>query len=142
MKWRCMEGGAAGTSARTLGGGDGGLLSACKPMRMEYGEPASSRSRKRSGMQLWAGAGGMHRWEAAGPRVYNYFEEGGASSAPSTVVMASRLLCLVFVCASACGPASSIDICGKYPSPDPCRPGGLWDPVLERQAGCAMQQEN
>lgn len=26
----------------------------------------------------------------------------------------------------------AVDICGKYPHPDPCLPGGEWDPVLNR----------
>ena len=26
----------------------------------------------------------------------------------------------------------SVRICEDYPSPDPCRPGGVWDPVLNR----------
>ena len=25
-----------------------------------------------------------------------------------------------------------VQICEKYPSPDPCQPGGVWDPVLNR----------
>ena len=25
-----------------------------------------------------------------------------------------------------------IDLCDDYPSPDPCRPGGLYDPLLQR----------
>lgn len=38
------------------------------------------------------------------------------------------LLALVVTC-------SSTDICGLYPPEDPCRPGGLWDPVTRRCSG-------
>ena len=27
---------------------------------------------------------------------------------------------------------STVDICKHYPKPDPCLPGGEWDPVLNR----------
>jgi hypothetical protein len=27
----------------------------------------------------------------------------------------------------------SVGICEKYPNPDPCLPGGVWDPVVQRQ---------
>ena len=27
-----------------------------------------------------------------------------------------------------------VQICEKYPSPDPCQPGGVWDPVLNRSS--------
>ena len=27
---------------------------------------------------------------------------------------------------------AAIDICGTYPHPDPCLPGGEWDPALNR----------
>ena len=26
----------------------------------------------------------------------------------------------------------AVDICGRYPDPDPCLPGGVWDPILNR----------
>ena len=30
------------------------------------------------------------------------------------------------------GEVTAVDICSDYPKPDPCLPGGEWDPVLNR----------
>ena len=31
--------------------------------------------------------------------------------------------------------AVRVDICARYPNPDPCLPGGVWDPILNRYIG-------
>jgi len=38
--------------------------------------------------------------------------------------------------------AVRVDICARYPNPDPCLPGGVWDPILNRywrQISCVFK---
>ncbi len=37
-----------------------------------------------------------------------------------------------------CGCSRAVDICGRYPRPDPCLPGGIWDPILDRSVRCEI----
>ena len=39
------------------------------------------------------------------------------------------VFCIAILCL---GRGNSVEICARYPKPDPCLPGGVWDPVIQR----------
>ena len=49
-----------------------------------------------------------------------------------TQLRGMRFLAWAVVLLLSCHPSRTVDICGNYPHPDPCLPGGEWDPALNR----------